>query len=69
MLYATEKDEHFCMNCSYGKFLGDRFYCPFVEGSCARMPWTITKPAPSWVDEVMDLNGYRRIQTNEGRKL
>lgn len=69
MLYATEKEEHFCMNCSYGKFLGDRFYCPFVEGSCVRLPGSILKPAPKWLDKVMEQRGYRRIQTNEGRKL
>ena len=69
MLYSTNKEERFCLNCPYGKFLNNRFYCPFVEGSCVRLPETILKPAPSYFDHIMDLSGYQRIQTNEGRKL
>jgi hypothetical protein len=69
VLYVTGKDERFCLNCAYGKFLGDRIYCPFVEGSCARFPETITKPAPKFLEKVMELTGYQRIYTDEGRKL
>lgn len=32
MIYATPNKDRFCLNCPYGKFIGDRFFCPFVEG-------------------------------------
>lgn len=28
--------KHKCWNCEWGTFLGDRFFCPFVEGTCAK---------------------------------
>ena len=40
---------HWCMNCPYSTFLGDRFSCPFVQGSCIRLPDTMTKPNPKLI--------------------
>ncbi len=30
------KKEHKCWTCEWAKFLGDRFFCPFVEGTCVK---------------------------------
>ena len=37
---------HWCKGCQWGTFLGDRYMCPFVEGSCVRIPWSIENPKP-----------------------
>ena len=37
-------DQRWCDGCEWGVFLGDRTYCPFVVGSCARFPGTIEEP-------------------------
>lgn len=31
MIYVTSNKDHFCLYCPYAKFIGDRFFCPFVE--------------------------------------
>ena len=69
MIYATPNKDRFCLNCPYGKFIGDRFFCPFVEGSCIKIPKTIEHPDKDLIEALMSANGYIRIQTNEGRKL
>lgn len=38
--------DHYCMGCMWGRYEGDRFFCLFVEGSCARLPETILEPVP-----------------------
>ena len=35
---------HHCKGCYWGKNLGDRIFCPFVAGSCAKDPDTILQP-------------------------
>lgn len=30
------KKEHKCWSCEWSEFLGDRFFCPFVEGTCVK---------------------------------
>lgn len=35
---------HWCKGCQWGTNLGDRYMCPFVHGSCARIPWSIEAP-------------------------
>ena len=37
-------DQRWCAGCEWGVFLGDRTYCPFVIGSCARFPGTVEEP-------------------------
>lgn len=69
MIYATSNKDRFCLNCSYGKFIGDRFFCPFVEGSYIKIPKTIERPDKDLIEALMSANGYVRIHTNEGRKL
>ena len=69
MIYATSNNKRFCLNCPYGKFIVDRFFCPFVEGSCIKIPRTIEHPDKDLIEALMKANGYIRIQTNEGRKL
>lgn len=39
-------DKHWCKGCQWATNLDDRYMCPFVEGSCARIPWSIFEPAP-----------------------
>ena len=35
---------HWCKKCVWATNLGDRYMCPFVEGSCVRFPDTIDAP-------------------------
>lgn len=28
--------DHKCWTCEWGRFEGDRFFCPFVEGTCVK---------------------------------
>ena len=30
------RPEHKCWTCEWSKYLGDRFFCPFVEGTCVK---------------------------------
>lgn len=30
------RKNHKCWNCEWRKFEGDRFFCPFVEGTCVK---------------------------------
>ena len=39
-------DYHWCKGCQWATNLGDRYMCPFVEGSCVRIPWSIDNPNP-----------------------
>ena len=39
-------DYHWCKGCQWGTNLGDRYMCPFVMGSCARIPWSMETPNP-----------------------
>lgn len=39
-------EKHWCRGCVWGINMLDRFVCPFVEGSCARIPETMTNPNP-----------------------
>jgi hypothetical protein len=32
----TIKSDHKCWACEWGRFEGDRFFCPFAEGTCAK---------------------------------
>lgn len=47
-------DYHWCKGCQWGTNLGDRYMCPFVEGSCVRIPWSIEQPNPEML--------HKRIQ-------
>ena len=69
MIYVTSNKDHFCLYCPYAKFIGDRFFCPFVEGTCYKIPSTLVNPNPEIVDNFMKDKGYIRINDNEGRKL
>ena len=37
-------EDHWCRGCPWAVNMIDRFVCPFVEGSCARVPETIIEP-------------------------
>lgn len=54
--------------CPYGKFLGDRWFCPFVEGSCIKIPSTIFEPNKSAVEYFMQEQGYLRVTDEEGKR-
>lgn len=69
MIYVTSNKDRFCLNCSFAKFIGDRFFCPFIEGSCIRVPGTVKRPNQDKIDAHMSANGYFRINDNEGRKI
>lgn len=45
----ADTTEHWCMGCPYATFLGDRFSCPFVVGSCIRLPHTMERPDPTLI--------------------
>lgn len=32
----TVSNDHKCWTCEWGRFEGDRFFCPFVEGTCVK---------------------------------
>lgn len=40
-LISTRKkipDNFKCCGCAWGTFLGDRFFCPLVHGTCVKAP-------------------------------
>lgn len=30
------RSDHKCWTCEWGRFEGDRFFCPFIEGTCVK---------------------------------
>lgn len=36
--------DHWCFGCEWAKWLGDRCSCPFVIGSCVKLPRTMANP-------------------------
>ena len=38
--------DHWCEGCPWGSRMHDRYMCPFVEGSCVRLPGSMEHPAP-----------------------
>lgn len=36
--------DHWCDGCGFATRLTDRIMCPFVEGSCVRLPGTVEEP-------------------------
>lgn len=44
---------HWCRGCEWATCLMNRFLCPFVEGSCARIPETILNPSVHRMTEEM----------------
>ena len=39
-----ENATHWCDNCPYGSFLGDRYFCIFTSGSCIYISHTMENP-------------------------
>lgn len=57
-----------CEGCIWGNDTGAGIYCPFVVGSCARVPGTISKPDPELVRKSMIktmLYGSEKIQESK----
>ena len=53
--------DHYCMGCPWGRYEGDRFFCPFVTGSCARLRGTVEEPIAELADShLMRLECARR---------
>ncbi|MBP5461909.1 MAG: hypothetical protein J6Y20_07280 [Lachnospiraceae bacterium] len=49
VIYVHGTEAHgddFCKKCKWAKIYSGVIYCPFVQGSCARLSGTITKPMP-----------------------
>lgn len=42
---------HWRMGCEYTTNLIDRFMCPFVEGSCIKIPRTMENPDPEYLEK------------------
>lgn len=57
-----------CRGCIWGIDTGTGTYCPFVVGSCVRVPGTISKPDPERVRKAMiksKLNWNSKIQESK----
>lgn len=46
-------EKHFCRGCCWAKVEPPVFMCPFVEGSCARIPETMENPDPEELHKRM----------------
>lgn len=58
--------DHWCDGCGFATRLPDRFMCPFVEGSCARLPGTLDAPNP---DVLHARIKYDRIYTDAHKEV
>ena len=62
-----DRPKHWCSGCEWGYWLPDRCICPFVVGSCARLPDTLLAPIPHLVT-AEDMRAYEkriRIQQDQ----
>lgn len=57
--YYQMSKNHWCWGCYWAKILQDRFVCPFVNGSCAKIPRTITNPDPALVSSKIWMSIHR----------
>ena len=58
--------DHWCDGCGFATRLPDRMMCPFVEGSCVRIPGSIENPNP---DILHSRIRYDRIYTDAHREV
>lgn len=56
--YSMDKN-HLCWGCPWAKVLQDRFVCPFVSGSCVKIPKTIANPDPELVSRKIWMSIHR----------
>lgn len=53
--------DHWCDGCGFDTRLPDRMVCPFVEGSCVRIPGSLENPSPEILHSRIR---YDRIYTD-----
>lgn len=58
--------DHWCEGCGWAKRMEDRFVCPFVQGSCVRVPGTLEKPD---IDLLHKRVQYDRIYTTAHKEV
>lgn len=58
--------DHWCEGCAWATRLSDRYMCPFVYGSCVRLPKTIDNPDPELLHARIR---YDRIYTDAHREV
>lgn len=52
--YKEIPKDHWCRGCEWAKNLLDRFMCPFIEGSCVKIPMSIQHPDPQFFQEELE---------------
>ena len=58
--------DHWCDGCGFATRLADRIMCPFIEGSCVRLPGSIENPN---ADILHSRIRYDRIYTDAHREV
>lgn len=58
--------DHWCEGCAWATRLTDRYMCPFVYGSCVRLPHSIENPNQ---DILHSRIRYDRIYTDAHREV
>lgn len=58
--------DHWCEGCGFATRLSDRFMCPFVAGSCVRVPGSLENPSPEILHSRIT---YDRIYTDAHREV
>lgn len=58
--------DHWCRGCEWATNLMDRFMCPFIDGSCAKIPMSIKHPDPQFFrEELQNHNAVKAIRTKK----
>ena len=58
--------DHWCDGCGFATRMPDRIMCPFIEGSCIRIPGSIEKPCPEILHSRIR---YDRIYTDTHKEV
>ena len=66
LAYRELPEKHWCRRCPWARAETTVFICPFIEGSCAKLPETINQSNPKLLREKM--RAVRRKAAQEGEK-
>lgn len=58
--------DHWCEGCGFATRLHDRYMCPFIAGSCVRLPGSLEKPSPELLRSRIR---YDRIYTQAHKEV
>ena len=61
-------EKHWCRGCFWAKIEPPVFVCPFIEGSCAKLPETINRPDPELLRQKMREVRRRAAQEDEEQR-